>query len=335
MTQSDAKKTWTAAILLACLGTAWSASPPSVLHQYVFFNRDRDQIERPDFVGTRALEGAEVKYTWRHLEPEKNQYDFSDIHADLKRLAGHGKKLFVQIQDASFDIQWDPVPRYLLHEPAYHGGATKEQSDTEASPEGWVARRWDPAVRERFVRLLQALGHEFDGRIEGIVLPETAIEFGTSGKHFPPGFTPALYAKSVQETMRGLKAAFPHTVCLQYANFMPGEWLPDRDHGYLRGVYAAAHTLHVGVGGPDVLPNKPGQMQNSYSLLHATAADDLVGMAVQEGNYDFAAKSAPGGDPIPLLTTFARDYLHAHYLFWCTEEPYYSKRLIPYLRSHE
>ena len=61
---------------------------------------------------------------------------------------------------------------YLLSE--YDGGAVLQYND-EGKPEGWVAKRWNKKVRERFALLLQALGKEFDGKIEGINLQETAI----------------------------------------------------------------------------------------------------------------------------------------------------------------
>jgi hypothetical protein len=37
--------------------------------------------------------------------------------------------------------------------------------------------------------------------------------------------------------MKALKQAFPKSVAMQYANFMPGEWRPTEDKGYLRAVY--------------------------------------------------------------------------------------------------
>ena len=30
---------------------------------------------------------------------------------------------------------------------------------------------------------------------------------------------------------------------------------------------------------------------------------------------------------------FAHDYLRADYIFWCTEEPYFSKELVPFMTS--
>jgi len=30
---------------------------------------------------------------------------------------------------------------------------------------------------------------------------------------------------------------------------------------------------------------------------------------------------------------FATDYLGADYIFWCTEEPYFSRDVVPYIKS--
>jgi hypothetical protein len=57
---------------------------------------------------------------------------------------------------------------------------------------------------------------------------------------FPKGFTPAIYRNAVITNMTALKRAFPKSVAMQYANFMPGEWLPGKDGFYLRSVYQRA-----------------------------------------------------------------------------------------------
>jgi hypothetical protein len=184
------------------------------VHHYVFFNRDREKISDPAFVNTRALEGAQLKYTWRELEPEKDAYDFRDIRADLDSLNSNRKKLFIQIQDSSFDPAIVNVPRYLLNDSRYHGGADKQYAiegddENHAVPAGWVARRWDPAVQERIHKLLVALGKEFDGKIQGLNLPETAVDFGESGRLFPKGFTAEIYRAAIITNMMVLKRAFP------------------------------------------------------------------------------------------------------------------------------
>src|SRR5206468_4628526 len=53
----------------------------------------------------------------------------------------------------------------------------------------------------------------------------------------------------------------------------------------LRRVYQRARELGVGVGGPDLLPYKPGQMSHSYPLIRECAGKVPTGIAVQDGNY--------------------------------------------------
>ncbi|HEV8540818.1 MAG TPA: hypothetical protein VGR78_00360, partial [Verrucomicrobiae bacterium] len=238
--------------LLLLFVSGFTAGAGSV-HHYVFFNRDREKISDPAFLTTKAFDGAQLKYTWREVELQKDAYDFSDIESDLRFLQSKRKRLFIQLQDASFSTNYILVPRYLLADPRYHGGAdlqyTIERDDElHVTPQGWVARRWDPAVQERFHKLLFALGRQFDGQIEGINLPETAVDFGESGKLFPKGFTPEIYRDAVITNMAILKRAFPRSLAMQYANFMTG------GPNYLRSVYEKASELKVGLGGPDLLP---------------------------------------------------------------------------------
>lgn len=323
---------WFSCFILACS----SGAVANAAHHYVFFNRDRERISDPAFVGTKAFAGAQLKYTWRELEPGKDDYDFKAIQRDLMVLNSKGKKLFIQLQDVSFDPTVINIPRYLLEDARYHGGADKQyRNDDEehAVPEGWVARRWDPAVQERFHKLLFALGREFDGKIEGINLAETAVTFGESGRLFPKGFNPATYCDAVLTNMIALKRAFPRSVAMQYANFMPGEWLPGNDRSYLRRVYQRAREVKVGVGGPDLLPYKPGQMNHCYPLIRECAGKVPTGIALQHGNYEHRNPKSARRVTIPELVEFATEYLKVDYVFWCTQEPFYSGKLIPFLQS--
>ena len=307
------------------------------LHHFVFFGMDREQLKTTkSFLEANELEGAQVAYFWRQLEPGKDEYDFSLIREDLAFLKLHGKKLWIQIQDVSFSERWVPAPKYLLNQPQYHGGANRQykykpNDEEHATPAGWVTRRWDAAVQERFHKLLFALGKEFDGQIEGINFAESSVEFGETGRLFPEGFTPEIYRDALVTNMKALKRAFPKSITLQYANFMPGEWRPSEDKGYLRAIYKAAREAKVGVGGPDLLPYKPGQMGNSYPLIREVAGDVVVGIAVQDGNYAHVNPKTGRKVTISEQIKFATDYLKADYIFWCTEEPYYSTELVPYL----
>lgn len=325
-----------ALVVLICTSSL-NAKP---VHHFVFFGTEREKIKATkSFLDTKAFEGAQVRYLWRQLEAGKDEYDFSLIREDLALLTSHGKKLWIQLQDVTFSDRWVPVPNYLQRDPLYNGGADhqykyKDDDDEEhATTSGWAARRWDPAVQERFHKLLFALGKEFDGRIEGINFAESSVSFGNTGRLYPKGYTPEVYRDALITNLKALKRAFPRSVALQYANFMPNEWRPSKDKGYLRAVYNAAREAKVGVGGPDLLPYKPGQMGSSYSLIREVAGKVPVGIAVQDGNYAHVNPKTGKRVTIAEQIKFATEYLKADYIFWCTEEPYFSKELVPFVRS--
>jgi hypothetical protein len=110
---------------------------------------------------------------------------------------------------------------------------------------------------------------------------------------------------------------------------MPVEWLPGDDKGYLRAVYKAAKELKVGVGGPDLLPYRPGQLNHSYPLIRDAAGIIPTGIAVQNGNYEHEDPKTGKRVTVPELLRFATEYLKVDYIFWCTQEPFYSEQVIP------
>lgn len=138
---------------------------------------------------------------------------------------------------------------------------------------------------------------------------------------------------AVITNMKALRRAFPKSVVMQYANSMPGEWRPTNDRGYLRAVYEAAKELKIGVGGPDLLPHRPGQLKSSYPLIRDAAGTVPTGIAVQDGNYEGVNPADGSRVTIPELLKFATEYLKVDYIFWCTQEPYYSEQLIPFLKG--
>ena len=303
---------------------------------FVFFNVERDRISDASFLETDAIVGAQLKYTWRELEPSRDRYELRALLEDLQFLEEHGKRLFVQLQDVSFDERIN-VPDYLI-DPEFGGGVARKyefEGDDESKPrfDGWVARRWDPAVIARFKMLLQVLGKELDGKIEGLNLAETAIGFGNTGGLHPKGYTFESYAEGVKAIMTAAHEAFPRSQVIQYANFMPGEWLPWNDKGYLRGVYEHADRIGVGVGGPDLLPHRTGQQNHSYKLIAARGSSVVAALAVQSGNLEDKDPGTGELVTVAQLHRFARDFLRLDYVFWGTQEPYYSSQVLPYLRG--
>ena len=196
-------------ILSVCLAVyvpTWSTEALTQRH-YVFFNLDRERIRESGFLETEAFEGAQLKYTWRELEPEKDRYDVELILRDLAFLRSHGKKLFIQLQDVSFREDRVNVPEYLRTDPEFGGGAEKmleftDESETQTIFEAWVARRWDAAGQERFAKLLAELWRALDGKIEGINLPETSTGFDARGNRQPKGYTYDVYRDGVRANMK-------------------------------------------------------------------------------------------------------------------------------------
>ena len=321
-------------LLLACVLLSLSAPlHAQKIHHYMFVNRDRQRLSDSLFLNTNAFDGAQVKFTWKELEPEKGQYDFSSVRRDLDFLASRGKKLFLQVQDVSFDTSIVNVPIYLIREKEFHGGMDYQYGSDSLGrliPGGWVARRWDPAVQVRLHLLFDALGKAFDGQIEGVTLPETSVEFGDDGRLFPSGFSFDRYRDAVIENMKALKGAFPKSVAMIYANFMPGE----RHHSYLQSIYREAKESGVGLGGPDLLPYEKGHMNNGYRFIKQCKKESVPsGIAVQEGNYRFINPETGVRVTVHDLIEFADRYLGVEYIFWSTEEPFFARDVIPVLTA--
>lgn len=294
---------------------------------FLFLGGDEARLYEDKFKNG-CVSGAQIIYSWKQLEPKKDEYDFSKIKHDLLYLKKIHKKLFIQIQDRSFEPKVFNVPDYIREDKIYHGGvALQYDFPGEGKPitSGWVARVWDPAVRERFQLLIKKLASEFDGIIYGINLPETAADFDENNP--PEGFNKDKYFHAELENILSLREAFHKSIVVQYVNFFPGEW--NNDHRYMSRLFSSGMTHHIGLGGPDVVPYKMAQMKNSYPFFHKFKRKLLASMAIQEPDYTY--KNPKTGEPYTFIDfyNFSRNYLGADILFWNVQEPFYSTQLSP------
>lgn len=303
------------------------------IKHFAYFIREREKIRDHSFLKINQFDGAQIVYAWEQLEPEKDQYDFSIISEDLEYLRSYGKKLWIQLQDASFTFEYKPLPDYLLTT-EYDGGASIQYNDGGESM-GWVAKRWNKKVQERFSMLLEAMGKEFDGKIEGINLQETAIGVRNETDS---SFNTDLYVKSLKVNMMSLKKAFTISATMQYANFTPGEWLPWNNKGYLKSIYEFGQEIGVGLGGPDLMYLKRGQLNHTIAMMHESEYTVPLGIAIQDGNYIGKTASMEiirdRDNLVPKLHTFAKDFLKVNYMFWVIQEPYFSEDVIPCFSSN-
>ncbi len=278
------------------------------------------------------IKGAQIIYSWKTLEPKKNVYNFNPIRKDLKFLNSIHKSLFIQIQDKSFNPKVIPVPSYLLSK--QYGGGIAEQTDFpgEGKPlsSGWVAKQWLPSVRHRFQKLLRNLAKQFDGKVKGINLPETAIDLNQ--KRLPPNFTCDRYFNSIIANLTVLRSAFRKSYVIQYINFFPCEW--NNDHHYMSRLFAFAEENNIGLGGPDVVPYRRGQMKNSYPFFHRYKDKlPLITFAIQEPDYTYKNPKTEKHFTATELYLFAKNYLGATILFWNTQQPQFSKYVVPLLNK--
>lgn len=279
-----------------------------------------DLLQRPD------IAGAQVVYSWKELEPEKGRYDFSSVERDLAMAKRARKALFLQLQDRFFEAHARNVPAYLLTEPEFEGGLTRQfDHPGEGLPiaTGWVTQQWNPAVRQRYQALLAALARRFDGRILGVNLPETAAEIPKDPA--PPGFTCDAYVDAELENLAYARRVFKVSHVVQYVNFWPCEW--NNERGYMERTFRLADQIGAGLGGPDIVPDRPAQMKNAYPFFHQYKGRlNLVAMAVQEPTLTY--RNPKTGQPFTReeILSFARDYLGVDIIFWTPDAPWLRAR---------
>jgi hypothetical protein len=300
------------------LSAAVHAAEPE---NFLFMDSD-DLARHADLIARPDIAGVQIVYSWKSLERAPDEYDFARLRADLEFLEKHGKKLFVQVQDRFFERRYRNVPDYLLEQPVYNGGlAPQSDNPGEGQPEGagWVAQQWNPAVQKRFQALLAALAREFDGRIFGMNLPETAADIDQ--KNDRTGFDCDRYFEAELANAQFARRAFRESHVVQYVNFWPCEWNDDRR--YMSRTFALAERERIGLGGPDIVPFRKGQMKNAYPFFNRYKGKlSLVAMAVQQPTLTY--RNPATGKPFThaQFLEFARDYLGVDIIFWTVESPW-------------
>jgi hypothetical protein len=310
-----------AALCIALVAPSASARTAPALRNFVYVGQDELDaalpiLDRPD------VDGAQVIYAWRNLEPSRGQYDFSMIEHDLALTRARGKGLFVEVLDRFFRPEARLLPQYMLDGPEYGGGLARQfdrQPGHVPAPLGWIARQWDPEVRARFQALLAALARQFDGRIEGVILTETAADVD---RDVPPeGYSCDAYFDAEMDNARFARRAFARSHVVQYVNFWPCGW--NNAHDYMGRFFAFAAAEGIGVGGPDIVPNRPGQMTNSYPFIRAYRDRvPLVAMAIQEPTLEYLNPATGVPFTRAEFEEFAVGFLGVDVIFWSKDAPW-------------
>lgn len=273
-------------------------------------------LKRPD------IDGMQIVYNWRMLEPEKGVYDFSMIEEDYKALKTLDKKLFVQLQDRFFATENRNLPDYLLQDPEYRGGLVPQidnPGENLPKQQGWAAVQWNDPLRNRFQALLTALADRFDGEIFGINLPESALDIDQ--EQDKTGFTCTGYADATLENMSHARHVFEHSHVVQYVNFWPCEW--NNDQGYMARAFETADKLGIGLGGPDIIPHRRAHEKNAYPFFHRyNSRLSLVAMAVQPPTLTYTNPKTGNRFTKEEIISYAEDYLGVDIIFWTPRAPW-------------
>jgi hypothetical protein len=245
--------------------------------------------------------GLVKRYTWRRLEPTQGVYDFSMIQADLQWAQGYGQQLIVMIEDKTF-VQENPAPDYLASISAANRAG------------GFSMVRWDPAYTSRWKALVAAMGARFDSHpnFEGVATQETALGFDQATLQ-AFGYTPEKYRDAYIDQFNSALVSMPKSRIFWYQNYFVG------NQSYIGTIAKAVGPKGVVMAGPDVLPDSSELNTKSYPFFAQYKGSMHLGIQVENICYSHL-HSTPGyatkyWTPDELFA-FARDKLHANYLFW-------------------
>jgi len=263
----------------------------------------------------RGVRGVTARFTWRRLEPKRDQYDFSGIDALFARAAKLGKPAMVFIGDKSFSKDGVDVPDYVVTELdglvlIDPNGNAKQ---LKRGGGGSMPRRWDPRVNERYLRLLGELGRRYDTHegFESLLFQETH----SGGFLVGPTYKTEDHLAAIRARLQAARAAMPHTQVCQYtnANFDDRLKEPAVPIGeYLREIRGM-------LGAPDILPFQPTQAKGLHP--HYTRLNGVIPLSAAMQNDSYRHKQphlAEDGRVVPMdeMLDFALDKMHLNHVVW-------------------
>lgn len=296
-------------------------------HYYMLAGKGRDdayfKAVFAELRSTPALQGIQVRFSWRDLEPAKDRYDFSGVDQLLAQLAVERKRMVILLQVKSFDAdpQYAPVPVYA-RSTEYAGGMFAFSSVNRTGIRGYGTRLWNPHVYDRLVALIDTLGKRYNSNpwFEGIGFSESAF-----GQPYPKGAIAladsAKFYENLNRLNRELCSAFPNTMTYQFANY---------PRPILGPLVRTLKEIGSALGGPDIFPTDKGLQittppKGAYHYYPELSGIIPLAPSVQYENYRNTQHDGKGYKPTLLqLLSFARDALKANYLFWTRDPEFYS-----------
>lgn len=116
-------------------------------------------------------------------------------------------------------------------------------SELIATGSGWIMPVWRPAIMDRFIAYVTAMGavYDEDARIEGLVMCESASSLVSP---FPADYSRSALATQLKRLYSASVIAWPHTSVFANLNSLSGE---------LVGLLEHAHVENMGFSSPDAV----------------------------------------------------------------------------------
>ncbi|MEP6546178.1 MAG: hypothetical protein ABJD53_01830 [Gammaproteobacteria bacterium] len=300
------------------------------------------QTELDDLNNQDAILGYRVWVTWGALEPTRGNYDYSVIDAVLARLKTAYNKpkrlvigfwLYGQHALGSNDVR--VVPKYILQDQQYGASPVAGsygwwgQSDNGASTGMYAPALYYPAVMDRFIAAVQALGRHLDGdpNVEAIYIQEdaTIAQAASAFKPVDPHYSDAAWLAQIERLLTASTAAFPHTSVV-----MANSWFDRPASGVALQKWMAANRIAPGSA------DTWGQSSlDAYGPAHLSdGIQTMLGVSQSGGNVDlrptmramvevqspdmvgnYFAKYGGPWAPADLINAFNKTY-HASHVFW-------------------
>jgi hypothetical protein len=199
---------------------------------------------------TPGVKGVWMEFNWRSLEVGDGKYNWKVLDDNVETMRKYGLKFIVEVADRSFDGS-NVLPTYFPS--AYvlwSSGGGKH---------GVVARRWDPWVYNRLIRLHKAIAHRYadDAGFGGIATAETAT--GYSGGDY----TVRKYRQALTQVVTQSQAAMTNGKFFFYLNFLRGGDRSDMNKDQRVALLKDVPHGKLVIGAPDITPDVRGMPRSA------------------------------------------------------------------------
>lgn len=199
---------------------------------------------------TSGVRGFWMAFDWDAVEVGDGEYDWSLIDENMEVAGDYGLRFIVQISDRSFsedNIMPDYFPpEYVI---PYSGGSFT----------GLVAKRWDPYVYERLIRLYAAIAARYgsDPGFGGVATTETALGNLIGGDYSLSAYVNALIQIATQSQVALTPNAF-----LYYQNFLLQGNRIDMSRDFRVSLLRDVPHASLLLGAPDITPDIRGVVRS-------------------------------------------------------------------------